>query len=73
VSRATGARGAQGDGWSDTPSISGDGRRVAFASTATNLDPAKRDDTRAIVVRDLATQTTRVVSDVSVAYDQAAQ
>ena len=73
VSRATGARGALGDGWSDTPSISGDGRRVAFASTAANLDPAKRDDTRAIVVRDLATQTTRVVSDVAVAYGKAAQ
>ncbi|WP_445149932.1 TolB family protein [Baekduia sp. Peel2402] len=73
VSRATGARGALGDGWSDTPSISGDGRRVAFASTATNLDPAKRDDTRAIVVRDLATQTTRVVSDVAVAYGKAAK
>lgn len=73
VSRAGGARGALGDGWSDTPSISGDGRRVAFASTATNLDPAKRDDTRAIVVRDLATRTTRVVSDVAVAYKKAAK
>lgn len=71
VSRASGPRGAVGDGWSDTPSISGDGRRVAFASTATDLDPAKRDDTRAIVVRDLATQTTRVVSDVTVAYNKA--
>jgi Tol biopolymer transport system component len=71
VSRATGARGAHGNGWSDTPSISGDGRRVAFASTATNLDPGKRDDTRAIVVRDLVAQTTRVVSDVAVAYGQA--
>lgn len=71
VSRASGARGALGDGWSDTPSISGDGRRVAFASTARNLDPAKRDDTRAIVVRDLAAQTTRVVSDVAVAYKKA--
>jgi Tol biopolymer transport system component len=73
VSRAGGARGAIGDGWSDTPSISGDGRRVAFASTATNLDPAKRDDTRAIVVRDLTTQTTRVVSDVPAAYAKAAR
>lgn len=73
VSRASGPGGARGDGWSDTPSISGDGRRVVFASTATNLDPGKRDDTRAIVVRDLGTQTTRVVSDVAVAYGKAAR
>src|SRR3954452_4683155 len=68
VSRATGASGAIGDGWSDGPAISGDGHRVAFASTATNLDPAKRDDARAIVLRDLGAQTTRVISDVAVAY-----
>ena len=68
VSRAGGARGRVADGWSEGPSISGDGRRVAFASTAANLDAAKRDNTRAIFVRDLAAQTTRLVSDVSVAY-----
>ena len=68
VSRATGAAGAVGDGWSDGPAISGDGRRVAFASTATNLDPAKRDDARAIVLRDLTTLTTRTISDLRVAY-----
>ena len=39
VSRASGARGRRADGWSEGPSISGDGRRVAFASTAANLDP----------------------------------
>jgi Tol biopolymer transport system component len=68
VSRAGGPGGAVADGWSEGPSISGDGRRIAFASTATNLDPAKRDDTRAIFVRDLAAASTRLVSDVGVAY-----
>jgi Tol biopolymer transport system component len=68
VSRAGGAAGTVGDGWSESPAISGDGRRVVFASTATNLDPRKRDDTRAIVLRDLAARTTRVVSDVGAAY-----
>ena len=68
VSRAGGPAGAVADGWSEGPSISGDGRRIAFASTAANLDAAKHDDTRAIFVRDLAGQSTRLVSDVSVAY-----
>jgi Tol biopolymer transport system component len=68
VSRAGGAAGAVGDGWSESPALSGDGRRVVFASTATNLDPRKRDDARAIVLRDLGAHTTRVVSDVGAAY-----
>ncbi|MEP6952495.1 MAG: hypothetical protein ABI950_00375 [Solirubrobacteraceae bacterium] len=68
VSRAAGASGAVADGWSEGPSISGDGRRVAFASSATDLDAAKRDDTRAIFVRDIAAQSTKLISDVGVAY-----
>lgn len=68
VSRAGGVAGAIADGWSEGSSVSGDGRRVAFASTAVNLDPHKRDDTRAIFVRDLAAQSTRLVSDVAAAY-----
>ena len=68
VSRAGGPAGAVADGWSEGPSISGDGRRIAFASTATNLDAAKHDDTRAIFVRDLAAGSTRLVSDVAAAY-----
>ena len=43
-----------------------------FASTATNLDPRKRDATRAIYVRDLAAGTTRLVSDPAAAYPKAA-
>jgi hypothetical protein len=68
VSRAGGAAGAVADGWSESPAVSGDGRRVVFASTATTLDPRKRDDARAIVLRDLAARTTRVVSDLGAAY-----
>jgi Tol biopolymer transport system component len=37
VSRATGSQGAKGDRPSGAPSISGDGRFVAFGSAATNL------------------------------------
>jgi Tol biopolymer transport system component len=64
VSRAATA----GDGASEDPSISADGRRVAFASTATNLDPRKADRSRAIFVRDLAARTPRMVSDALAAY-----
>ncbi len=69
ASRAAGAGGATGDGWSDTPSLSADGRLVAFASTATNLDPARKDGARAIFVRDLGALTTRAVSDLAKAYE----
>ena len=68
VSRAA----APGDGASEDPSISDDGRRIAFASTATNLDPGKRDATRAIFVRDRAAGTTRLVSDTTAAYPKGA-
>jgi len=64
VSRAE----AAADGASDDPSISSDGRRIAFASTATNLDPGKSDDARAIFVRDRVAKTTRMVSDPLAAY-----
>ena len=68
VSRASGATGAPGDGWSDDPSIAADGRRIAFASTATNLAPQKPGTVRGIFVRDLTTLATRLVSDPAVAY-----
>ena len=68
VSRAR----AAGNGTSEDASISADGSRVAFASTATNLDPHKPDDRRAIFVRDLAARTTRVVSDSIAAYPKGA-
>ena len=68
VSRAA----APGNGASEDPSISADGRRIAFVSTATNLDPGKADPTRAIFVRDRAAGTTRLVSDTTAAYPKGA-
>lgn len=64
VSRADGAGGSPADGHSAEPSISGDGRYVAFRSSATNLsseDTAYND----VYVRDLATNTTLLVSRAS--------
>src|SRR5262245_44626673 len=59
VSRADGADGAKANnGLSDNPTISADGRFVAFFSTATNLDPADNDTTGDLYVRDLQTNTT---------------
>src|SRR3954447_13942827 len=68
VSRAA----APGNGASTDPSISADGRRVAFASTATNLDPHQTDGSRAIFVRDRAAKTTFAVSDTTAAYPKGA-
>lgn len=48
-----------GGGW---PALSGDGRYVAFGSTAKNLDPRCRLDTGAVFVRDLVAGTTECVS-----------
>jgi Tol biopolymer transport system component/plastocyanin len=62
VSRADGVDGALADGPAGDPSISADGRLVAFSSTATNLDGDKSDDTRGIFVRDRGASTTRLVS-----------
>jgi Tol biopolymer transport system component/plastocyanin len=62
VSRATGRRGAEADGTSADPSISADGRRVAFSSLATNLAAGKPDDRRGVFVRDLRRATTKLVS-----------
>jgi Tol biopolymer transport system component len=64
VSRADGAAGAVADGNSYDPSISADGRFVAFSSWAENLAP---DDTafNDVFVRDLAAGTTTLVSRAS--------
>jgi Calx-beta domain/WD40-like Beta Propeller Repeat len=62
VSRASGASGAKGNNFSVTPSISADGRLVAFHSFASNLDPADGDTTADVFVRDLQTNTTTLVS-----------
>jgi Tol biopolymer transport system component len=62
VSRSDGAAGDKGNDASDSPAVSGDGGRVAFASSATNLDPADLDNVPDVVVRDLTLNTTAIVS-----------
>ena len=54
--------GAQANGESDSPSISGDGRYVAFRSIASNLVSGDTNGTYDIFVRDLQTGTTTRVS-----------
>jgi Tol biopolymer transport system component len=54
--------GAEGDGASLYPSISADGRYVAFTSEATNLVPGDTNAHRDIFVRDRLTGTTERVS-----------
>ena len=68
VSRASGAAGRPGDGRSGDASISADGTRVAFPSTAANLSGLAASPPRGVYVRDLTTGTTRLVSDPSRAY-----
>jgi Tol biopolymer transport system component len=53
VSRAQGKRGAAGNGDSSNPSISADGRYVAFESYASNLGPADSSTLPDVFVRDL--------------------
>ena len=54
--------GNQGNGFSNSPSISADGRFVAFESTASNLVPGDTNNVGDIFVRDLLTNTTTRVS-----------
>jgi Tol biopolymer transport system component len=61
VSRAGGATGAKGNGNSDHPEISADGRYVAFASISSNLHPGDSDSLSDVFVRDLQTNTTTLV------------
>jgi len=65
VSRATGEQGAQANDSSGWPSISSDGRYVAFESGATNLTPADLLPDTDVYVRDLVTHTTTLVSRAS--------
>ena len=65
VSRASGPAGAKGNGASRAPSISADGRFVAFGSFAANLHPDDGDDTEDVFVRDLQENTTTLVSRAS--------
>lgn len=54
--------GAEGNNWSARPSISGDGRSVAFTSAASNLVPGDRGVDGDIFVRDTVTDRTEQVS-----------
>jgi Tol biopolymer transport system component len=65
VSRASTAVGPKGNGGSFNPSISADGRRVAFRSEATNLSPEDPDAIPDIYVRDLQSNETILVSRAS--------
>ncbi len=63
VSRATGATGASADGSSFQPTISADGRFVAFQSNSSNLSgDATATSYTNIFVRDTVTNTTTLVS-----------
>jgi hypothetical protein len=61
---STDSLGSQGDNHSHRPSISADGRYVAFQSAATNLVPGDRNGMDDIFVKDLQSgATTRVSTD----------
>ena len=59
---SVGPGGVQGDSSSFTPSISADGRFVAFSSSASNLVPDDINGIPDVFVRDRQTGTTRRVS-----------
>ena len=65
VSRATGTTGANGNNLSFAPSISADGRFIAFGSSASNLDPADADGSTDVYVRDAQQATTTLLSRAS--------
>jgi uncharacterized delta-60 repeat protein len=52
---STDAAGAQGDGYSMSPSFSADGSKIAFGSTAANLVPGDNNAVSDVFVKDLAT------------------
>jgi Tol biopolymer transport system component len=65
ASRATGADGTGADAGSAAPSISPDGRFVAFKSWADNLSNEDNDSFANVFVRDLQSDTTTLVSRAS--------
>jgi len=54
--------GAEANGWSHEPSISGDGRYIEFSSSASNLVPDDTNDIQDIFIHDMQTGTTKRVS-----------
>ena len=65
ASRADGAAGAAANGASFRPAISGDGKRVGFATVATNLGNGDASATVDVHVRDIAAGTTQWASRVN--------
>ena len=65
VSRAATAVGAKGNGGSFNPSISADGRYIAFRSEATNLHPEDLDTVPDVYVRDMQTNELTLASRAS--------
>ncbi|HMS61261.1 MAG TPA: hypothetical protein PKD63_03205, partial [Solirubrobacteraceae bacterium] len=65
VSRASGAAGAASNGFSSDPTISDDGRYVAFSSRADNLVANDTDTDSDVFVRDRQTDTTILVSETT--------
>ncbi|WP_171058121.1 TolB family protein [Modestobacter altitudinis] len=65
VSRADGSNGDGADDGSSNPSISGNGRYVAFESNADNLSGNDNDNVSNVFVRDLQNGTTRLISRAS--------
>jgi Tol biopolymer transport system component len=64
VSRASGLTGLSADAESFNPSVSRDGRLVAFASHADNLSTIDNDAVSNVFIRDVVTGTTTLVSEV---------
>ena len=62
ASRAPAPAGADGNDASLSPSLSADGRLLAFESSATNLHPDDGDDENDVFVRDLVDGTVRLVT-----------
>jgi Tol biopolymer transport system component len=65
ASRTSGERGERANAGASEPSISADGRYVAFLTKASNLDPDDRDKARDVYVRDRQTDETTLVSRAS--------
>lgn len=55
--------GVEGDGASDYPQMSADGRYVVFESTSTNLVPGDTNNHSDVFIRDLQSNTTTLVSN----------
>jgi Tol biopolymer transport system component len=65
VSRKSGEEGEAGDEYSDEPSISADGRYIAFSSEADNLSDDDTDNRQDVFLRDTQADTTTLISRAS--------